>query len=276
MTGPRTAVVTITHGRDAHLHRQRRGLAQAPPDLHVIVGMGAAPTLVAVAGAPPTVVTTVAVADAGLPLAAARNAGAATGIAAGAELLVFLDVDCIPGARLLDRYGAAARGVAHPALLCGPVAYLPAPPPGGYPDDVAALVDLAPPHPARPAPPDGELRADDRWELFWSLSFAITREDWTTLGGFCEEYSGYGGEDTDFALVAEAAGAGLHWVGGADAHHQHHPPSREVPGRAAEIVRNALLFRRRWGWWPMAGWLEDLARAGVVEFDPAAEVLRLA
>lgn len=275
MTARRTAVVTITRGRDAHLDRQRRGLAANPPDLHVVVGMGIGPQLDDVAGAPPTVVTTVPAAGPGLPLAAARNAGAAAAIAAGAQLLVFLDVDCIPSRRLLGRYAAAAGTVAHPALLCGPVAYLPAPPPGGYPADVAALAELAAPHPARPAPPDGEVRRGDRWELFWSLSFAVTAADWVTLGGFCEEYTGYGGEDTDFALVAAGAGAGLYWVGGADAHHQHHPASREVPGRAAEIVRNARLFHRRWGRWPMAGWLADLDAAGVVEFDPAAGVLRL-
>ena len=273
MSGLRTAVVTITRDRDAHLHRQRRGLALAPPDLHVIVGMGAEPGLTDVAGAPPTVTSTVPVSDSGLPLAAARNDGAATAIAAGAELLVMLDVDCIPGPHLLDRYVAAAAQLSRPALLCGPVSYLPPPPAGGYPD--SGLADLAPPHPARPAPPAGEVRSDDRFELFWSLSFAVTAADWATLGGFCEGYTGYGGEDTDFALTAAARGAGLYWVGGADAHHQFHPPSRNTPRGAVEIVRNAHLFHRRWGHWPMSGWLADLADAGVVEFDPTRDVLRL-
>lgn len=267
MNGLRTAVVTITRDRDAHLHRQRRGLAQAPPDLHVIVGMGAEPQLTEVAGAPPTVTSTVDVPGTGLPLAAARNTGAAIAIAAGAELLVLLDVDCIPHRHMLDRYTAAVPRVDRPALLCGPVAYLPPPPEGGYPDD--GLTDLAPPHPARPHPPDGEVWRDDRFELFWSLSFAVTAADWLTLGGFWEEYTGYGGEDTDFALTAAGRGAGLYWIGGALAHHQHHPPSRSTPGRAAEIVRNAHLFHRRWGWWPMTSWLQELATAGTIELDPS-------
>jgi hypothetical protein len=274
VSGLRTAVVTITRDRDTHLHRQRVGLAQAPPDLHVIVGMGAEPQLADVVGAPPTTTLTVAVPATGLPLAAARNAGAAAAIAAGAELLVLLDVDCIPGPRLLDRYTAAVPRMGRPALLCGPVAYLPPPPEGGYPD--RGLDALAPPHPARPAPPDGEVRREDRLELFWSLSFAVTAADWITFGGFCEDYAGYGAEDTDFAFAAAARGAGLYWIGGAHAHHQHHPPSRSTPGRAAEIVRNARLFRCRWGWWPMAGWLEELATAGTVEFDPGSDLLRLA
>jgi hypothetical protein len=270
----RTAVVTITRDRDAHLHRQRVGLAQAPPDLHMIVGMGAEPQLCDVVGAPPTVTSTIAAPASGLPLAHARNAGAAVAIDAGAELLVLLDVDCIPGPQLLDRYRAAVPQVGGPALLCGPVAYLPPPPECGYPE--RGLDALAPPHPARPAPPDGAVRREDRLELFWSLSFAITTADWIAFGGFCEEYTGYGAEDTDFAFAAAARGAGLYWVGGAHAHHQHHPPSRSAPGRAAEIVRNAQLFHRRWGWWPMKGWLEELAAAGAVEFDPGSDLLRVA
>ncbi|MCW0213906.1 MAG: glycosyltransferase family 2 protein [Pseudonocardia sp.] len=268
-----TAVVTITRDRDAHLHRQRRGLAAAPPDLHVIVGMGAAPRLDDVPGAPATSTLLLPVHRGGLPLAAARNLGAAAALGAGADLLVFLDVDCIPDPRLLPRYAAAAAATPEPALLCGPVAHLPPPPPGGYPD--GGLAALAPPHPARPAPPDGEIVADDRFALFWSLSFAVTARTWSALGGFCEEYRGYGGEDTDFAETAAARGAGLYWVGGADAYHQHHAAARTDPARIAEIVRNARLFRHRWGWWPMEGWLTELAAAGAVTFDPAAGVLAL-
>lgn len=262
----RTAVVTITHGRDAHLHRQRAGLALAPPDLHVVVGMGERPAV------PGATVLRVPVPPAGLPLATARNAGVAAALAAGAELLVLLDVDCIPAPEMLDRYRAAARTAPDPALLCGPVHYLPPPPPGGYP--ATGLADLAPPHPARPAPPDGTVAPDDRFALFWSLSFAVTAASWTAVGGFCEDYTGYGGEDTDFALTAQQRGAGLYWVGGATAFHQHHPPSRHSPERVAEIVRNAHLFRRRHGHWPMRGWLDELAAAGAVEFDAARGLLR--
>ncbi|MHA6795510.1 glycosyltransferase family 2 protein [Pseudonocardia bannensis] len=271
----RTAVVTITHRRDAHLHRQRLGLAAAAPDLHVVVAMGREPALPDVPGAPPTTLVTVPVPAGGLPLAAARNAGVGAARSAGADLLVLLDVDCIPDPALLSRYADAAAGLrgTGPALLCGPVGYLPPPPAGGYPAD--RLRDLAVPHPARPVPGDGEVRAEDRFELFWSLSFAITGCDWEALGGFCEDYTGYGGEDTDFAMTAAAAGARMFWVGGAWAYHQHHPSTRAAPGQVAAIVRNAHTFHRRWGWWPMSGWLAELAEAGAVEFDPHRDVLRL-
>jgi N-terminal domain of galactosyltransferase len=262
----RTAVVTITSGRDAHLHRQRAGLAADPPDVHVVVGMGERPDV-------PGIVVETPVPDTGLPLAAARNTGASAAITAGAEMLVFLDVDCIPGPGMLSAYRDAAGTVPGPSVLCGPVAYLPPAPRGGYP--ATGLAELAPPHPARPAPAPGEVWPEPRWELFWSLSFAVTAADWTRLGGFCEQYTGYGGEDTDFAVTAAAAGAALYWVGGATAFHQHHPPSRTTPGRVAEIVRNATLFRRRHGWWPMSGWLAELAEAGLVSFTPDGDTLEL-
>uniref|UniRef100_UPI0015F0E518 glycosyltransferase family 2 protein n=1 Tax=Pseudonocardia pini TaxID=2758030 RepID=UPI0015F0E518 len=202
--------------------------------------------------------------DGPLPLAHARNAGAATALGLDADLLVFLDVDCIPGPTLVERYARAAR-TAGSSLLCGPVTYLP---PGS--------TELVPdPHPARPDPPAGALVPETRRELFWSLSFAVTAEAWRRSGGFCEEYRGYGGEDTDFALTAGERGLGLHWVGGAHAFHQHHPPARTDEARVAEIVANARLFHRRRGRWPMVGWLHELAAAGAVEFDPAHDTLRL-
>ncbi|WP_414938203.1 glycosyltransferase family 2 protein [Amycolatopsis sp. cmx-11-51] len=272
---PRTAVVTITAGRDAHLRRQREALAEEEADLHVVVGMAGPPDLRGAPGSSPVVSAHVVAGDRGLPLAAARNAGARVALEHDIELLVFLDVDCILGPGSLARYQAAARRVPPHTVLCGPVAYLPPPPPRGYPA-AGELARLAEPHPGRPAPPPGEITLeDDRFELFWSLSFATSREDWRRFGGFCEEFAGYGAEDTDFALRAAGRGARLAWVGGATAFHQYHPPSRHEPRHVRELVTNAHLFHRRHGCWPMTGWLIELDRAGVVRFDPGQDVLRL-
>ena len=114
------------------------------------------------------------------------------------------------------------------ALLCGPVTYLP--PPRGGEGYSAALEPMIGPHPARPAPRDGDVIASTDYELFWSLSFALTSFTWRTVGGFFERYRGYGAEDTDFAQTARAAGVPMRWVGGAHAFHQFHsvadPPVR--------------------------------------------------
>ena len=54
------------------------------------------------------------------------NIGALAALNEGAELLAFLDVDCIPGRSLLGRYYEAGVDLEHrDALLCGPVTYLP-------------------------------------------------------------------------------------------------------------------------------------------------------
>jgi GT2 family glycosyltransferase len=103
--------------------------------------------------------------------------------------------------------------------------------------------------------------------MFWSLSFATSASTWRRIGGFCEDYTGYGGEDTDFGQLARQAGVELCWVGDAWAFHQHHPKRSPPTEHLDDILRNAELFHRRWGWWPMEGWLAEFADAGLVRFD---------
>ncbi len=269
MTAPRVGVVTIVKGRHGHLANQLEGLRRntISPDVHVIAAMGD-PDVAGVVADPPWPTRVVDVPASGeLPLARARNAAAAGAIELGAELLVFLDVDCVPAPALLERYRDAALQVtaAPPWVLCGPVHYLPPAGPGSYPLD--ALAGLAGPHPARPAPPDGVLVPADDLRLFWSLSFAIPATSWVTTGGFCEDYEGYGGEDTDFAATLGAADGSMFWVGGATAYHQHHEVESPPTRHAAAIVRNANLFYERWGWFPMLGWLEAFTAMGVAHLD---------
>ena len=125
---------------------------------------------------------------------------------------------------------------------------------------------------ARPNPPAGTLlRADDRgYELFWSLSFALTADTWRRIrrgfGGFDKGYTGYGAEDTDFGQHLRARRIPLFWVGGADAYHQWHPVSDPPWEHFHDILRNAERFHEIWGFWPMTGWLEKFADEGAVEF----------
>ncbi|MET0930806.1 MAG: galactosyltransferase-related protein [Aeromicrobium sp.] len=273
------AVVTIVHGRHDHLALQQAGLLRSTrlPDCHVVVAMDDS-TITSPSGrAPyPTHVVHVPRQDGHLPLARARNVGAQTAIARGATLLVFLDVDCIPSDDLLAAYERAAT---HPAtsrdLLCGPVTYLPPPPAGGYPLD--ELWSLGEPHPARPLPAPGTVeRSSTSYDLFWSLSFALTNETWFDIGGFDEAYVGYGGEDTDFARRAEATGTVLAWVRDATAFHQHHLVSTPPVEHLEDIVRNATLFHERWGTWPMTGWLDAFEQRGLLNrgADGRCEVTR--
>ncbi|MCP3426502.1 galactosyltransferase-related protein [Rothia sp. AR01] len=134
------------------------------------------------------------------------------------------------------------------------------------PGTVAELPGLTRPHPARPAPADGvELdAAAEEYDLFWSLSFALTAGTWERIGGFDEAFEGYGAEDTDFGWRARARGVPMAWVGGAQAYHQWHPTSKPPWRHLDDILRNGEVFARRWGAWPMEGWLRAFAEAGAV------------
>ncbi|WP_344303113.1 glycosyltransferase family 2 protein [Nocardioides bigeumensis] len=264
-----SAVVTIAHGRHDHLLAQHGSLAMGSrvPDLYVVVAMDDAwieswrpegtlrPTVVAMGSDPR-----------GLPLAAARNAGFAVALERGADVVIGLDVDCLAGRDLVAAYADAAVREAHVAWT-GPVTYLKPRARRGY--DLAVLAGADDPHPARPAPEPGDVARRTPPELFWSLSFACHRDLWQRVGGFCEEYVGYGAEDTDFGRQLEAGGIELASEGSARAYHQHHdsevPPRRHVP----DLLRNGAVYARRWGSWPMEGWFETLAQEGLVVRDGA-------
>jgi N-acetylglucosaminyl-diphospho-decaprenol L-rhamnosyltransferase len=204
----------------------------------------------------------------GWRLGAARNAGASAARAAGADLLVFLDADCVPGPDLIAGYRAASSS--HPdAVLSGPVTYLPA---GVDVTDPGTLAAATAPHPSRPDPPPGRTRVatSAEYALFWSLSFAATGRTWERTQGFDEGYEGYGGEDTDFGFSLRRAGIPLVWVGGAHAYHQHHATSTPPWRHLDDILRNGARFAARWGEWPMTGWLEAFAEAGAVMWDGSA------
>jgi N-acetylglucosaminyl-diphospho-decaprenol L-rhamnosyltransferase len=268
----KTAVVTAVRGRTSHLSNQLEALRRSDvrADMHVVVAIddedaartvrsrGEGITLVPFCSGTPRI-----------PMAAARNQGAQTAIEGGAELLIFLDVDCIPASNMVRRYVQAAEDPAHRgALLCGPVTYLPPPGLDGYDlHDLRDLRELADPHPARPLPPDDEILPGTDYDLFWSLSFAVTTPTWAQVGGFCTEYTGYGGEDTDFGQRAAEASVPLRWVGGAHAFHQFHPVSDPPIEHLQDIVLNAGVFHARWGWWPMRGWLDAFEERGLITRD---------
>ena len=262
-------VVTVAHGRHLHLAHHLRLLALSDPGAaHVVVALDddTVSEVVARWGGGRSVEVVRHPGDPrGLPLSAARNLGVEQALSGGAEVVVLLDVDCVAGPDTLRRYTHAAQSTSA-ALLCGPVTYLPegvVPPP-----TPTGLGRHRHPHDARPDPAGGQLQRSGDVDLFWSLSAAFTPATWSRLGGFCEDYVGYGGEDTDLGRVARQVGVDLVWVGGADAYHQHHPVSSPPVEHLDAIVRNARLFHARWGEWPMTGWLAAFAERGLVTWSP--------
>lgn len=260
----RVTIVTLASTpRLNHLHNQLAGIRRLDTASVVVVWLGD--------DEPPELdvdeVLRVEPGRSGLRLAAARNAGADCAAASGAELIVFLDADCVPGPDLVDRYVDAA--VRHPdAVLCGPVTYLE---PGVDVSDRDTLLASTNPHRARPFPPAGQSlpAAEDDYNLFWSLSFAMTADAWAASPRFDERYEGYGGEDTDFGFALRNANIPLVWVGGAHAYHQHHPTSSPPWQHLDDILKNGRRFAERWGEWPMTGWLAAFEEAGAVRWDGA-------
>jgi N-acetylglucosaminyl-diphospho-decaprenol L-rhamnosyltransferase len=270
----RVGVATLAAGRAEHLRRQARAVARLTGVARYVVvdmdGDGAGPGSrpgpggAALAALPRAqVIRLASCAEAGLPLAAARNR--AIEALTDCDLAIMLDVDCLPSARLLTSYRAAATTLGdRPALLCGPVGYLDAlDPDEPFPGPAARR--RARQRVIRSFPARG-VRRESRHELFWSLSFAVRPAVHAGLGGFDEGYVGYGAEDTDYGLRAREAGVGLWFVGGAWAYHQPHPPT--PPRDLASLVANARRFRDRWGFWPMPDRLAAFAREGRIDWAP--------
>jgi len=261
------AVITVVAERHGHLRLQLQGAARSTrrADQHIVVAMDD-PT-VAELCPPSATVLSVPRSGGRLPLAAARNAGAQQALRAGANVLIFLDVDCIPSPELIARYETVALR-RDDAILSGTVLYLPPPPDDGY--VLTELSTLASAHPSRPNLHHAEERDIDH-TLFWSLSFALTAQTWSRIGGFHPSYVGYGGEDTDFAALARSLDIRHTAVGGAAAYHQWHPSPDPPVQHLDDILRNGRIFRDRWGWWPMRGWLQQFEHLGLVTHDPVSD-----
>ncbi|MDN3904665.1 glycosyltransferase [Arthrobacter sp. YD2] len=271
------SVLIISSGRDRHLARTVQGIQRStrlPADI-VVCYMNQPDAVPPQGTLPLSVVHVDTPSGAPLPLGAARNAAAA---AAQTRTLVFLDVDCIPAPEMFEQLLADLQQAG--GLVMATPRYL-------YPDaDLAAwetggsmdvLMQGSIPHHARAAlsPDRGEPAAPStEYALFWSLGFAVRRSTFDLIGGFDETFAGYGGEDTDFAFTARGMGIPLAFSG-ATMFHQHHGVHRPPLQHLESIVVNARAFRRKWGTWPMTGWLEAFARAGYVAWDPDGGELRL-
>ncbi len=269
MTTDPVTVCTIVRGRSDHLANLLEGLRRQTrrPD-RVVVGWMGGPDIQRTCDASGLDVTVVDASSpsSDLPLAHARNVVRRHAVPG---VLVFLDVDVIPAAACLADY--ADRVLTHGGVWSGHVTYLPPGVPGAAWEE-ADLRRAATPHPARTRP-DEDTRLS-RPELFWSLSFACASATFDRVGGFDEAYVGYGGEDTDIALRWADLGVALWLTPAAAGYHQHHPTRTPPVQHLDDIVRNAAVFRTRWGRWPMEGWLTAFRDMGLVEWEPDGSLLR--
>lgn len=252
-------VMTLVHGRSTHLANLIQGLEGSSllPQGLWIVHMNEPPGAFTSHLFP---ITTLHLDEAGgLPLARARNSVRAIDPDGP---WVFLDVDCIPAHDLLAHYRDGLQ--AQPdALHMGQVRYLPqgANRPGW---NEAALYAQGVEHPlARFRAGPGSILPH---QLFWSLNFACNGHTFARIGGFDEDYQGYGGEDTDFAFRARQVGVSL-LDNSAMTFHQYHPTYDPPLNHFVDIVANAQRFHRRWGVWPMEGWLRAFHEQGLLHWS---------
>ncbi|WP_193763290.1 glycosyltransferase family 2 protein [Methylorubrum sp. Q1] len=268
---PPASVLTLVRGRADRLRNLMRGLARQTVRPRELVIAWMQPEPAPDLPDPGCPVRHLHVPGEPMPLAAARNRAAA---AVSGDLLVFLDVDCIPGPTLVAAYADAAAS--ERGLFLGDVLYLPPDAiAGGTAPDPAALDRLGRAHPARPPLPETGLRREPDAGQLWGLSFALPAAAWRAVGGMDERYIGYGGEETDLAARLAASGLPTFWVAGARAYHQHHPVHVPPLQHFASILANATRFHARHGRWCMTYWLEQFRAAGLIAWDAEAAAIRV-
>lgn len=65
-------------------------------------------------------------------------------------------------------------------------------------------------------------------------------------------------------ITTGSGGIGLQWLGGTLAFHQHHAVHKPPLQHFDSILRNAALFRNKWGEWCMDYWLDAFEKAGYI------------
>lgn len=252
------SVCTLAFGREAHLANLVRGLAHSrvPPRELVVAVMQEQRYDLPETSFP---IRQVRLGEQGLSLSEARNRAAAE---AKGDVLLFLDVDCIPHPDCVGDYMQAAAS--HAGVMMGEVAYLPrGATDGGLDFDAFDRAGVT--HSERAGPPEGASAPCRDYRCFWSLNFAISAADFAATGGFDERYRGYGGEDTDFGRVVATTGLPIWWLRGARAYHQYHPHHMPPVHHLDSVLANAHAFMDKWGEPTMQHWLRAFVLMGLIE-----------
>ncbi|QKZ14956.1 glycosyltransferase family 2 protein [Spirosoma sp. KUDC1026] len=194
-----------------------------------------------------------------LPLAAARNLGIT---AAQTDNVICIDVDCIVSPTL---FATMLMGLDAETIIAAYPLYLPIVPDTG---NYGNLQHQAVSHPARERIPVGQ--PVDHLQ-FWSLLFAIQKQTFERIGGFDESFTGYGAEDTDFAMMFHRAGVKLIFV-----HdyvlHQYHDKYDPPVNHFDSIIENATRYQQKWNVLPMQRWLNAFAGMGLIKIDQAGTI----
>ena len=277
-------VITTCYGRNRHLYNLLSSLMNGSikPDEVIIVNDDADPKRLAelslnIIKLPTTIESAVNKSDSNkFDIGRNRNIGAAH---ASHDTLIFLDVDCIVAPTFIEQLSAKLQK--HPnALLMGQPRYLTRPLSNkeclelqsgtltiGFLNEISVYnpyrynfneADCIPTQIKHTA-----TKKTDDYGAFWSLCFAIKRQQFDKIGGFDTQYIGYGAEDTDFAFTARQLDIPFYLT--ADVvYHQQHSVYRPPFNHLDSIIINANRFYEKWQHWPMAGWLKQFSDIGLI------------
>jgi GT2 family glycosyltransferase len=253
---PEFSIVTLVKGRRkqlANLLYAVKASTILPHDIHVVC-MDDPSGIVIPEGLPVSIHVSNETHE--LPLAAARNWGIA---ATKTDNVIFIDVDCIVSPTL---FATMLTGLEPETIITAYPLYLPiVPDTGNYGD----LQHKAVPHPARERIPVGQ--PVDHLQ-FWSLLFAIQKQTFDRIGGFDESFTGYGAEDTDFAMLFNQAGVRLIFVRDYVLH-QYHDKYDPPVNHFDSIIENATRYQQKWNVLPMQRWLKAFEAMGLLKIDQA-------
>ena len=194
-----------------------------------------------------------------LPLAAARNMGIS---ATKTNNIVFIDVDCLVSPSLFTNMLMALQ---TDNIIAAYPLYLPIVPENG---NYSELKHKAVLHPSRELIPVGQSVEHLQ---FWSLIFAIQKQTFEKIGGFDESFTGYGAEDTDFAMMFHKAGIKQIFVRDYvlhQYHDKHDPPLNYFDS----IIKNATRYQQKWGVLPMMRWLKAFKNLGLIAIDQSENI----
>lgn len=192
--------------------------------------------------------------DHSLPLASARNMGIST---AETDNIIFIDVDCIVSPSLFE---SMLMNLTEENIIVAYPLYLPIVPENGT---YSELIHNAIPHPERKHIPSNEPIPHLK---FWSLIFAIKKATFGKIGGFDENFTGYGAEDTDFAMSFNSEGIKQIFVRDYILH-QYHDKFDPPLNYFESIIKNAKQYKIKWKVLPMQRWLRRFEELGLIKID---------
>lgn len=253
-TSNKLSVIVIVKNRQTHLENTLRSLNTCSSNINEVVlvhmNQDIQPHLYNIAEEYSLIQYKLVIRDQDLPLAKARNIGAKL---ASSSILFFLDVDCIVESSTCIEYIKAIRQ--NPSnIYMSKCLYLEKP----AKDVFTIYKEEAYEHPKR------TLDTYPRWQLFWSLSFCITKKLFNEIGCFDEGFLNYGGEDTELSYRNYLAGNKLIWVPSSVVYHQPHE-SNELPFHHIQsVISNVNYFYTKHGFYIMESWIEGFEERGLI------------